>query len=61
MSCADLYTTCLESKLLGSIGHAEMEKEIQNTVKQVNRDKIELEKKLEEPVELDEIDILSLL
>ena len=43
--------------MLGAIGHAEMEKEIQNTVKQVNRDKIELEKELEEPVELDEIEL----
>jgi hypothetical protein len=44
----------LESKLLSAIGQAEMEKEIQKTVKQVNRDKQELEKELEEPVELDE-------
>jgi hypothetical protein len=43
--------------LLGAIGHAEMEKEIQNTVKQVNRDKYELEKELEEPVELDEMEL----
>jgi hypothetical protein len=43
--------------LLGSIGHAEMEKEIQNTVKQVNRDKYELEKELEEPVELDDMEL----
>jgi hypothetical protein len=28
------------SKLLGAIGHTEMHEEIQNTVKQVNRDKI---------------------
>jgi hypothetical protein len=35
-----IHKHALESKLLGSIGHAEMEKEIQNTVKQVNRDKI---------------------
>jgi hypothetical protein len=43
--------------LLGAIGHAEMEKEIQKTVKQVNRDKYELEKELEEPVELDEMEL----
>ena len=49
-----IHKHALESKLLGAIGHAEMEKEIQNTVKQVNRDKYELEKELEEPVELDE-------
>jgi hypothetical protein len=34
-----------------------MEKEIQNTVKQVNRDKQELEKELEEQVELDEMEL----
>jgi hypothetical protein len=34
-----------------------MEKEIQNTVEQVNRDKYELEKELEEPVELDEMEL----
>lgn len=49
-----IHKRALESKLLGAIGHAEMEKEIHNTVKQVNRDKNELEKELEEPVELDE-------
>jgi hypothetical protein len=49
-----IYNHALESKLLGAIGHAEMEKAIQNTVEQVNRDKVELEKELEEPVELDE-------
>ena len=31
--------------------------EIQKTVKQVNRDKYELEKVLEEPVELDEMEL----
>jgi hypothetical protein len=40
-----------------SIGHAEMEKEIQKTVKEVNRDKYELEKELEEPVDLDELEL----
>ena len=52
-----IHKHALESKLLGSIGHAEMEKEIQNTVKQVNRDKYELEKELEEPVELDDMEL----
>ena len=52
-----IYKHALESKLLGAIGHAEMEKEIQKTVKQVNRDKYELEKELEEPVELDETEL----
>jgi hypothetical protein len=49
-----IHKHALESKLLGLIGHAEMEKEIQNTVKQVTIDKYDLEKELEEPVELDE-------
>jgi hypothetical protein len=52
-----IYKHASESKLLGAIGHAEMEKEIQNAVKQVNRDKYELDKELEEPVELDEIEL----
>jgi hypothetical protein len=43
--------------LLGAIGHAEIEKEIQNTVKPVNRDKQELEKELEKPIELDETEL----
>jgi hypothetical protein len=52
-----IHKHALESKLLGAIGHTEMEKDIQNTVKQVNRDKYELEKELEEPVELDEMEL----
>jgi hypothetical protein len=52
-----IHKYALESKLLGAIGHAEMEKEIQKTVKQINRDKYELEKELEEPVELDEMEL----
>jgi hypothetical protein len=43
-----------ESKLLDAIGQAEMEKQIQKTVRQVTMDKDDLEKELEEPVELDE-------
>jgi hypothetical protein len=52
-----IHKHALESKLFGAIGHAEMEKEIQKTVKQVARDKYELEKELEEPVELDEMEL----
>jgi hypothetical protein len=52
-----IHKHALESKLLGAIGHAEMEKEIQNTVKQVTIDKYELEKELEETVELDEMEL----
>jgi hypothetical protein len=49
-----IHKHALESKLLGLIGHAEMENEIQKTVKQVTKDKYDLEKELKEPVELDE-------
>ena len=52
-----IHRHALESKLLSAIGHAEMEKEIQKTVKQVSNDKEELEKELEEPVELDELEL----
>jgi hypothetical protein len=58
MNCVDLFIKrALESKLLGAIGHAEMEKEIQKTVKQVARDTHELETELEEPVDLDELEL----
>ena len=49
-----VYKRALESKFLGLIGHAEMEKEIQRTVKQVSKDKNIIEKELQEPVEFDE-------
>lgn len=49
-----VYKRALESKFLGLIGHAEMEKEIQRTVKQVSEDKNLIEKELQEPVEFDE-------
>jgi uncharacterized membrane protein len=52
-----IHKHALESKLLGAIGHAEMEKEIQKTVKEVSKDKDELEKELEEPVDLDELEL----
>jgi hypothetical protein len=52
-----IHKHALESNLLGLIGQAEMEKEIQKTVKQVTKDKYELEKELEEPVELDELEL----
>jgi hypothetical protein len=52
-----IHRRALESKLLGAIGHAEMEKEIQKTVKQISSDKEELEKELEESVELDELEL----
>jgi hypothetical protein len=52
-----IYNRALESKFLGLIGHAEMENEIQKTVKQVSRDKNIFEKELEEPVEFDEVEL----
>jgi hypothetical protein len=52
-----IHKHALESKLLGTIGHAQMEKEIQKTVEQVNRDKYELEKEHGEPVELDDTEL----
>jgi hypothetical protein len=52
-----IHRHALESKLLGAIGRAEMEKEIQKTVKQVTKDKDELEKVLKEPVEIDELEL----
>jgi hypothetical protein len=52
-----IHKHALESKLLGAIGHAEMEREIQKTVKQVSKDTHEIEKELEEPVDLDEMEL----
>ena len=52
-----IYKHALESKFLGLIGQAEMENEIQNTVKQVSRDKNIIEKELKEPVEFDETEL----
>jgi hypothetical protein len=39
------------------MGHTEMEKEIQQTVKRVNKVEYELEKRLVEPVALDELEL----
>jgi|SRR5688572_8473754 len=52
-----IYDRALESKFLGSIGQAEMENEIQKTVKQVSRDKNIIEKELQEPLEFDEVEL----
>ena len=49
-----IYKRALESKFLGSIGHAEMENEIQKTVHRISQDKNMIEKELQEPVEFDE-------
>ena len=47
----------LNQRFLGLIAQAEMENEIQNTIKQVSRDKNLIEKELEEPVEFDETEL----
>ena len=52
-----IHKRALESKFLGSIGHAEMENEIQKTVKQVSRDKNIIERELQEPVEFDQVEL----
>ena len=52
-----IHKRALESKFLGLIGHAEMEKEIQRTVKRVSEDKNLIEIALQEPVEFDEAEL----
>jgi hypothetical protein len=52
-----IYTRALESKFLGLIGHAEMENEIQKTIRKVSRDKKIIEEELQEPVEFDEAEL----
>jgi hypothetical protein len=52
-----IYKHALKSKLLDLIGRAEMEKEIEKTVTLITRDKSNLDKDLEEPVELDETEL----
>jgi hypothetical protein len=47
----------LESRLLGLIGQAEMEKRIQEIVKRINQDKDRLEIDTQQPVELDESEL----
>jgi hypothetical protein len=52
-----VYKHALESKFLGLIGHAEMEKEIQKAVRQVSEDKNIIENELQQPVEFDEVQL----
>jgi hypothetical protein len=53
-----IHKHALESRLLGLIGHAEMEKEIEKTVKKITQDKdrleIDTEQQQQQPIELDE-------
>jgi hypothetical protein len=50
----------LESRLLGLIGQAEMEKRIQEIVKRINQDKDSLEIDTQQPVELDENELKNM-
>ncbi|HZD82400.1 MAG TPA: hypothetical protein VE076_05925 [Nitrososphaeraceae archaeon] len=53
-----IHKHVLETRLLRLIGHAEMEKEIEKTVKKITQDKerleIDTEQQQQQPVELDE-------
>jgi hypothetical protein len=49
-----IYKNAFESKLLGLIGHAEMQNEIQRTITKITRDKTMLEEDTEDPIQLDE-------
>ena len=49
-----IYKHAKESKLLGLIGHAEMEKEIEKTVKVITQRKGSLERETDIPLEFDE-------
>jgi hypothetical protein len=52
-----IHKHVLETRLLRLIGHAEMEKEIEKTVKKITQDKDRLEidtEQQQQPVELDE-------
>jgi hypothetical protein len=51
-----IHKHALESRLLRLIGHAEMEKEIEKTVKKIaqDKDRLEIDTEQQQPVELDE-------
>ncbi len=52
-----IHKHALESRLLGLIGQAEMGKVIEKTVNKVTQRKDSLEKDMEQPIELDEIEL----
>ena len=56
-----IYKHALESKLLGLIGQAQMEREIQKTVKKISQDKDSLEKEEQQPMELNEQELKKYL
>jgi hypothetical protein len=49
-----IHKQALESRLLSTIGHAEMEKEIQKAVAKITQDKDKLEIETAQPIQLDE-------
>ena len=52
-----IYKHALESKLLGIIGSAEMENELQKTVMKINNEKKHLMTDIQQPVELDGMEL----
>lgn len=52
-----IHKHALESKLLGVIGQAEMGKVIEKTVKKITQRKDSLEKDMQQPIELDEMEL----
>lgn len=57
-----IHKHTLESRLLGLIGQAEMEKRIQEIVKKINQDKdsLEIDTEQQQPVELDESELKNM-
>ncbi len=49
-----IHKHVLESRLLGSIGKAEWENEIQNIASKINREKANLAAEIKQPLEFDE-------
>ncbi|MGB6527939.1 MAG: hypothetical protein WBF33_07505, partial [Candidatus Nitrosopolaris sp.] len=56
-----IYKYALESKLLGLIGQAEMENEMQKAVTKINNEKQHLMTKAEQPIELDGMELKKYL
>ena len=58
-----IHKHALESRLLGLIGHAEMENEIQRTVKKIaqDKDRLEIDTEKQQSVELDEDELKKYL
>jgi hypothetical protein len=58
-----IHKYSLETRLLRLIGHAEMEKEIEKTVKKIaqDKDRLEIDTEQQQPVELDEKELKNML